>query len=109
MGSTIISSDAYYWGNSSIIVIEDVAQTIFGPILGTVTDSSGGIIPGATFTLANNGTSEQSQVPGNGVSFGRGNSSCLIPIYLPHGDIQGFQKRLHGCGTTGRDTAGACV
>jgi hypothetical protein len=34
------------------------AQTIYGSVLGTVTDSSGGVIPGASVSLANIGTSE---------------------------------------------------
>jgi hypothetical protein len=34
------------------------AQTIYGSVLGTVTDSSGGVIPGASVSLTNIGTSE---------------------------------------------------
>jgi hypothetical protein len=34
------------------------AQTFYGSILGTITDSSGGVIPGANITLTNIGTSE---------------------------------------------------
>src|SRR5882757_5133982 len=43
-----------------------VAQTVYGSIVGTVTDASGAIIPGASIALANLGTNEQkSTLSGN--------------------------------------------
>ncbi|MGO8790277.1 MAG: carboxypeptidase regulatory-like domain-containing protein [Terriglobia bacterium] len=39
------------------------AQTFFGSILGTVTDSAGAVVPGANTTLTNEGTGEHRSVP----------------------------------------------
>ncbi len=39
------------------------AQTFYGSILGTVTDSAGAVIPGANTTLTNQGTQERRTVP----------------------------------------------
>jgi hypothetical protein len=35
------------------------AQTFYGSIIGTITDTSGAVIPGATVTITNLGTSEK--------------------------------------------------
>jgi hypothetical protein len=43
------------------------AQAFFGSIVGTVTDTSGGVIPGATVTLTNTGTNEKHTVKADAV------------------------------------------
>ncbi|HXA53126.1 MAG TPA: TonB-dependent receptor [Candidatus Acidoferrum sp.] len=44
---------------TALSAIPAAAQTVYGSIVGTVTDASGAIIPGANITLANLGTNEQ--------------------------------------------------
>ena len=43
----------------ALLTIPLAGQTIYGSIVGTVSDASGGVVPGATVTLTNNGTGER--------------------------------------------------
>ena len=67
-----------------------MAQSTFGTILGTVHDSSGAVIPGATVTLTNAGTSAQRVE----TSDGSGNfifSNIDIGVYKLTITAQGFE------------------
>jgi len=48
------------------VAVPSIAQTFYGSILGTVTDSAGAVIPGASTTLTNQGTQEHRTVPTDG-------------------------------------------
>lgn len=80
------------------------AQSTFGTILGTVHDSSGAAVPGATVTLLNTGTSSQRTV----TSDNSGNftfSNIDVGIYSLSITGQGFEKYvLPGIGLTARES-----
>ena len=57
------------------------AQNIFGSIVGTVSDSSGAVLPGAAVTVTNNGTGEKREVTADG----QGNYQVLS---LPRGQYK---------------------
>src|SRR5947209_8757653 len=66
------------------------AQTITGNITGTVTDSSGGVIPGATVTLVSERTGEARSVTTN--EEGRFNFAAVQPgVYTVRVEQKGFQ------------------
>src|SRR3989440_5152278 len=66
------------------------AQTITGSITGTVTDSSGGVIPGATVTLVSERTGEARSVTTN--EEGRFNFAAVQPgVYTVRVEQKGFQ------------------
>src|SRR5947199_58057 len=66
------------------------AQTITGNITGTVTDSSGGVIPGATVTLVSERTGEARSVTTN--EEGRFNFAAVQPgVYAVRVEQKGFQ------------------
>ena len=44
------------WSSRCLLPADVAAQAVTGTILGTVTDSTGAVMPGATVTLINNGT-----------------------------------------------------
>ncbi|MFB3776297.1 MAG: carboxypeptidase-like regulatory domain-containing protein, partial [Bryobacteraceae bacterium] len=43
----------------AVLTVPLAGQTFYGSIVGTVSDASGGVVPGATVTLTNIGTSER--------------------------------------------------
>ncbi len=43
----------------TVLCASAFGQTFYGSIVGTVSDASGGVVPGATVTLVNNGTGEK--------------------------------------------------
>ena len=49
-----------------------ISQTFYGSIVGTVSDSTGAIIPGASVTLTNLGTSDKRTMVSSWVCLGRG-------------------------------------
>ena len=57
------------------------AQNIFGSIVGTVSDASGAVLPGATITVSNTGTGEKRAV----VADAQGNYQVLS---LPRGQYK---------------------
>ncbi len=70
-----------------------VAQTVYGSIVGTVTDASGGGIPGAKVTLTNNGTNERREISADGA--GNYQFLNLLPgDYQVEADQQGFKHFL---------------
>ncbi|MFB3778987.1 MAG: carboxypeptidase regulatory-like domain-containing protein [Bryobacteraceae bacterium] len=44
---------------ASTLIVSAPGQTFYGSIVGTVSDASGGVVPGATVNLTNNGTGER--------------------------------------------------
>ncbi len=67
------------------------AQSIFGTIVGTVTDATGAVIPGAKVTAANIGTNEKREFTTN--EFGTYELNNLFPgTYLIEGERAGFVK-----------------
>jgi hypothetical protein len=74
----------------SVLAVSTYSQNIFGSIVGTVTDPSGAVLPGATVTATSMGTSQKRTV----TSGAQGNYSILS---LPRGqytvdvDAQGFK------------------
>ena len=76
------------------------SQSFFGSILGTVTDSSGAVVPGATVTVTNIGTNEVHRAPSNA----EGNYSTvnLIPAtYNVEVTKAGFKRFLSARVTLG--------
>ena len=49
-------------GTLFVASVPSYAQNVYGSIVGTVTDASGGAVPGATVTLVNTGTNERRTV-----------------------------------------------
>ena len=45
--------------SSALLTIPLAGQTFYGSIVGTVSDATGGVVPGATVTLTNSGTGER--------------------------------------------------
>jgi hypothetical protein len=70
-------------------------QTYFGSILGTITDSSGGVVPGATITLTNLGTNEKHSKPTDPAGFYE--FLNLVPgSYRIEADQKGFKHLIRG-------------
>jgi hypothetical protein len=67
------------------------AQTNRGAITGTVTDKSGGVVPGATVTITNNGTNEVLRLKAS--ASGNFTEQNLEPVvYTVEVEAQGFEK-----------------
>src|SRR5262245_54308658 len=74
----------------ALLAIQANAQTITGSISGAVTDSTGGVIPSATVTLASEKTGQTRTAATNGE--GRFNFAALQPgSYSLKIERQGFQ------------------
>src|SRR6266540_4987040 len=78
-----------------ISVIAAVAQTNKGGISGTVTDANGAAVPGATVTITNLGTKQESKVTTS--ETGAFSVSSLDPVsYSIVVEATGFKKALVG-------------
>src|SRR5438445_6440514 len=70
------------------------AQSIFGAIVGTVTDATGAVIPGAKITATNIRTNEKREFTTN--EFGTYELNNLFPgTYVIEGERAGFVKHRH--------------
>src|SRR5207245_8991556 len=70
-----------------------VAQTNRGAIAGTVVDATGGVLPGATVTIVNAGTSEQRSLTTS--ASGTYSATNLEPVtYRVVVDLAGFKKSV---------------
>jgi len=70
-------------------------QTVYGSIVGTVTDSSGGVMPGAKVTLTNTGTNERREATAD--SAGNYQFLNLLPgEYQVEVEQAGFKRFLRG-------------
>src|SRR6516165_11861409 len=67
------------------------AQQFFGSVVGTVTDASGGVIPGATITITNIGTNEKRSAKAD--SAGNYQFVSLVPaVYRIDVEMPNFKR-----------------
>ena len=78
-----------------LLTLSVAGQSFYGSIVGTVTDPSGGALPGATVTLTNTGSGfRRTAVTGADGSY---NFVNLVPgTYSVEVDIRGFENRSPG-------------
>src|SRR5262245_60896308 len=68
-----------------------IAQSTFGTILGTVTDRSGGVVPGAKVTITNQGANVSSEVVSDAVGNFEANN-LKAGVYTVSAEATGFKS-----------------
>ena len=89
--STVVLVTRVLWVAALLAPVTVAAQSTTATILGTVTDSSGAVLPGVAVTIVNEGTNSQRTVTTDGTG---GYEAPLLPpgAYRVEGELTGFKK-----------------